>query len=345
MNAKHSTLAPDPAGGSLVISLDCEGKWGLADCLTPQTNSLFSDEALIAVYRRLCKIFSDFDAPATFAFVATFLMTPHEAAKQLDKLGYGKERAVSIWLAAYFAQRQQGDLNGWHLPCLADIVSESGVHEIAAHGFSHLPLNSDGVSPQMARTEISMSKKALARLGHEATTYIYARNEIANVQAVGESGFLGFRSARLSRGRLSNFASEFSLMDTAEPFSGSHERERFGTVAIPAGRILNFHIGLRKLVPRFVTVRRWRSILDDAAERGGCAHLWFHPHNLISDPQAETVLRSILRHASNLRDSGKLRIETQASYAKERASLSSGNSTEAVSIERLANAQQITVRP
>ena len=69
-------------------------------------------------------------------------------------------------------------------------------------------------------------------------------------------------------------------------------------------------------MPRAVTVRRWKTLLDRAADTGGVAHLWFHPHNFITAPSTRRTLDDILAHAARLRDAGRLEIVTQEQYCE-----------------------------
>jgi hypothetical protein len=66
---------------------------------------------------------------------------------------------------------------------------------------------------------------------------------------------------------------------------------------VSAGRFLNWRSGPRRLVPTRMTVRRWKSILNDAVAHNRCAHLWFHPHNLITGTAQRELVTNILELA------------------------------------------------
>lgn len=85
-------------------------------------------------------------------------------------------------------------------------------------------------------------------------------------------------------------------------------------IPIPAGYFLNWRSGARGYIPDALTQMRWDSILNDACENNGVAHLWSHPHNFISAPSTLNSLEGILKKVVALRDKGKLKVELQEQY-------------------------------
>ena len=282
-------------------------------------NAQLSDANIRDAYVRICRLFKNYEVPATFAFVALFLLNREQAARELDRIAPALRPALDRWLADYHSQAGStaSDSDGWHLPELADIVANDGLHEIASHGFTHFPLCADDSSDEMAKSEITNSKRVLKSAGFDPASYIFARNEMRCVDHVGEAGFSNHRAARAPGplGRAGNLANEFIPRAGADAHLAGSLQD-FGSVAVPAGRFFNFAIGARRYVPRALTVRRWNSILDDAAENGGVAHIWFHPHNGIIDAGGLDALDGVLQYAAVLREKGKLRMMTMEGYAE-----------------------------
>jgi len=81
---------------------------------------------------------------------------------------------------------------------------------------------------------------------------------------------------------------------------------RDGWHVSPSGFFLNWPAGVRSLVPVPVTIRRWKSLLREAVDRGGYVHMWFHPHNLITAPLMKVAFDEILREVGELVRSGDL---------------------------------------
>ena len=57
---------------TFILSLDCEGKWGVADHLDAQTHRSLADARLRAAYRDILAALDRYDIAATFAFVGLF---------------------------------------------------------------------------------------------------------------------------------------------------------------------------------------------------------------------------------------------------------------------------------
>ena len=298
--------------GKFVISLDCEGKWGVADRVDAVVDVALTTGNLRQAYRRILELFARHEVPATFAFVITFTFSQQDLKRYSDLL-----EDVSIaggnWLRHFRRQMEEGVTEGWFMPELIDEVRTFPMHEIGSHGFSHLPVGDPNVDREAAAREFRSAMACAKDKGINLETYVYPRNLVAHRDRLMESGIRGYRGSRFAPGWLGAFAgaaSEFNLFQPAQeqtaPGNGIRE--------IPPGFFLNWRSGLRGKVPYSVTIRRWRHIIDDAARRNRVAHLWLHPHNIIGSPDTFRSLADITAYAADLRDNGKLEIVTQAEY-------------------------------
>jgi len=301
--------------GTFIISLDCEGKWGVADRVDAAVDRAFTDENLLDAYHRLDGLFAEYSIPATFAFVSAFTFSPRELALYEELLD---DVVISggNWLRHYRRQRAEGGAQGWFLPQALDLIDRSGRHEIASHGFSHLPVGDPMVSADAAAHEFATARQVAQDRGREVHTYIYPRNLVAHRDRLTDAGFIGFRGARPGTGRgltarAGTLLSELNVFQKADP-SGSDPAE------IPAGHFFNWRAGLRRRIPPVVTRARWKAMLNDASRSDRVCHLWLHPHNLIGDGGTFDVLRSVMREAALLREAGKLDIMTQYAYLESR---------------------------
>ena len=59
--------------GQFVVSLDCEGKFGMADKISDFHNRHLTDQNLRKVYSGLVELFDRYEIRATFAFVGAFV--------------------------------------------------------------------------------------------------------------------------------------------------------------------------------------------------------------------------------------------------------------------------------
>jgi glycosyltransferase involved in cell wall biosynthesis/peptidoglycan/xylan/chitin deacetylase (PgdA/CDA1 family) len=249
---------PATGPGTLLLSFDCEGKFGMADRINPELARLLSNRSNSGAYTAILRVLERHGMRATFAFVGAFTLHPDELAAWRHYLP--EERVGGRpWLEAFFAAERRGDFDGWLNPEPLRLVRAAGGHEIGTHGFSHLPLAEAVASAAVFDREIG-AVCALARARGEAVhTLVYPGNQLGHTARLTSHGVQGYRDALDStwRGpsrRAANVLREFNLAEPAQPHATGGP-----VVAIPAGHILNFRHGLaRRLVPRAVTRRRWR---------------------------------------------------------------------------------------
>ena len=297
------------AKGTFVVSLDCEGKWGMADHLTDWHHAHLNRAELVSAYRTLLALFARYQVPASFAFVMAFLLSPEEQAELAEWFG-DTEIEGANWLRAFRAAQAGGDLDGWSCPELLDLVREAGAHEIACHGFTHLPLAEDLVQRGEIERELAACTEVARRKGLTLATFVYPRNLKGYPGALAAAGYAGYRARPAARGKAGMFAAELNPFDRAQPPCP----DEAGLTVIPSGAMLNWQSGPRKLVPRAASRLRWKARLEDAARSGKVAHIWLHPHNIIDAPGTLERLEDVLAEAALLRDAGRIRMETQAQY-------------------------------
>lgn len=295
--------------GTFIVSLDCEGKWGMADHLDGWHHAHLRREELVPAYERLVGLFGRYEVPASFAFVMALLLSPNEqramAARFVDTKVEGRN-----WLKSYRDAQADNDLEGWSCPELLDIVRSGTGHEIACHGFTHLPLGEDLVGAEAVAREMTACGEVAKAKGLKLETLVYPRNLVGHQPIVAEAGFTGYRARPPRRGKASALLAEMNPLDRAQvPLA-----DEAGMVVIPSGEMLNWQSGPRRYVPRAASKRRWKARLGHAARSGGVAHLWLHPHNIIDAPGTFERLEDILSEAARLRDAGRLVTATQAQY-------------------------------
>jgi len=295
--------------GTLIISLDCEGKWGLADA--PSSVRDFMTRAnLASIYRDIIELFEERDLKATFAFVAAFIMTEDERSAFDDHFVDIDYRGAN-WLRHFRADSQRGEIDGWFCPEAFDMAKDQG-HEIASHGFCHVPFDDEVMPASVLAAEVAAAVKLAKAKDVTLETFIYPRNRVAHPEILRDLGFKGYRTAIKQQHKALSLLREGHVFDQAQP----HGDDADGMIRIPAGYFFNWRKGLRAKIPKAVTLARWKSILQTAADQNKVAHLWLHPHNLISGPETLDSLREVLNIATGMRDDGRLLVQTQADYAR-----------------------------
>lgn len=312
----HVTGFPGSASarpGTLMLSFDSEGKWGLADCLTDRHDRIYTTQNLETAYGRLTGLLEKYRIEATFAFTAAFTLMADEfeaLTPELDPL----MAEAAPWMTSALAAIRKPGAQGWFSNKCFDMVRDAGCHEIASHGFSHLPWKAPYASRAALDAELTMCRKVAAFSQDAVTTFIFPRNQVAHLDLLKAHGFLAYRGSRPSRSRAATLACEFNLF----PRSEAYDPGDVIPVRIPAGRFLNWRHGLRRCVPAAVTVRRWQNMLRESARSGGVVHAWTHPENFMDGKDMFPMLEEILRFAAQERDAGRLQIMTIADFLTRR---------------------------
>lgn len=290
-----------------ILSLDCEGKWGVADALTRFHHSTLSRHRLSEAYSRILALLDEFNVPATFAFVGLF----GESHKSLVALFPELDRLAARspgYLRLALSDIRDGGGDGWHGDWAIDAVQKARAgHELALHGITHVPWGS--IDRKFAADELALLPMLDSPLRH-AETFIFPRNEIAHVDLLAAVGIKGYRLAHTFWSRASSLANEFNLFSSPED-----GLPPYGAICrIPAGYFVNWQHGARRLVPRQLSSLRARQMLLRAKKRDRVVHYWLHPENVASAPQTLDNLRDIVGFVARMRDAGRCEIMTQRDY-------------------------------
>jgi hypothetical protein len=291
--------------GRFVISLDCEGKWGMADTIGPQ-HDFITERKLEKVYERIIEVFALYEIEATFAFVGAFTLRPEDRAEFLTHMPDSSYEGKP-WTRHYRQADRDGKTDGWFCPAALDMAIDAG-HEIGSHGFSHIPFDDLATPDVDLDTDVALAVEAASRRGLSPKTFVYPRNRVGRPDILGRHGFVGYRAQPSAKGgRLGSLLSEIDVFTGAQPLRPAAPGD---LSEIPSGYFLNWQFGARRLAPMAISKARWRSILRSAARTAGVAHLWFHPHNFLSGPRTERLLLGILADVAKLREAGDIEVVT-----------------------------------
>jgi peptidoglycan/xylan/chitin deacetylase (PgdA/CDA1 family) len=294
-----------------ILSLDCEGRWGMADRLTPEVRRALSDQRLRRAYDAILAVLDRYRIPSTFAFTGMFSLDRATLRDALP-LVEGLARDFPDYLGpavAGIGRGEEGWSGDWALEAVAAAATE---HELALHGATHVPWDHPAMTEELARRELASIYATGAPLLAAVSTYVYPRNAVAHRQVLHEHGIAGVRGARLRGSRMANLAAEFDVRTRSDrdPAPGV-------PLEVPAGYFVNWQAGARRIVPRGVTRARVRNMLEHADRTDGVVHLWLHPENVATAPTTLSLLRSLMADVAHLRDAGRCRILTQHEYCRQ----------------------------
>jgi len=296
-----------------IVSFDSEGKWGLADCLSSDQVQLLTNRNLNEAFHKLLEILDKHDIKATFAFVGAFTMS-------FDEYNTNKEwfKKVLIngqnWLSSFERDIKEKYSDGWLNPESLEIVRKAGKHEIASHGFTHLPLGEDLIPENAFLDEMKAIVHWCQLKNLKAQTLVYPRNIVGYSDQLTAGNFIGYRDG-IKGIKVSKF---HALMDEINIFQPSqpHGISENGVVKIPFGHFLNWRVGFRKLIPMAVSIRRWRNMLENAVKKCKVIHLFAHPQDFLDGHNQYQMLDEILALISNRKKSGEILNLTMSEYSR-----------------------------
>jgi peptidoglycan/xylan/chitin deacetylase (PgdA/CDA1 family) len=308
-------------GANFIVSFDCEGKWGMADRITPHHTACLTTKRLNEAYSRLIEILDENEIKASFAFVGAFSMSCDEYYENKD---WFSDIFVNgrNWFSSFNESASKKQFEGWFAPTTFEQVLNSGAHEIASHGFSHLPLAESLIRKKDFFREMELIKRVAQLRGVSPKSFIYPRNQVGFVDELLESGFAGYRGSLEDKtkstimNRLENLWEELNSSPSPQDHPVTDK-----IIKIPAGYFLNWRFGLRKRIPFNLTYKKWAHLIADAIQRETVVHLWTHPHNFIDGDNMYSLFDKILKLARNAVKRNELVNLTQMEYVKNRLSL------------------------
>ena len=284
--------------GRFILSLDCEGKWGIADHLQPSDHASLTTARLQRAYRDICDLLDRHEVPATFAVVGLFALSPNE----LRALPIEEIAARFPYCKVPMDAIKSNGFDGWHGEWLRAMVGTG--HEWASHGITHTPYD------QMTADDVLFEHSLVDSTAGQ--TFIFPRNRVHHVQILDTLGIAGYR-AFAQRGKIGRLLGEFNINECSE---ATLAIEAGRIVPIPAGHFVNWKSGARKIVPVGISRMRAAHMLDHAVKTGGIVHFWTHPENIASAPATLDVLAAIVEEAALRAYRGEIVLETQRDYVQ-----------------------------
>ena len=297
-----------------ILSFDCEGKWGMADDSAMASNNPINGDSLIRAYTQIFEILERHKIAATFALVGLFAGGYEQYVDSRGELLDSEPHRD--WLKVPERSFAAGFQDGWFYPELVNQIKARGNHEIASHSFTHLPLHNGGVAEKSFLTELKFVNQWKAQNSVELSTFIYPRNQIKFEEQLSNFDFLGYRQCDIQN---SAYANRFQILQDECNIGRKSDKHSVSTrpIAIPPGTFLNWRHGPRRIIPKWVTLKRWSNVLDHAVFSGGVAHLWLHPHNLITARGQVELFEDAISRVAKAQNSGLIKSVTQAEYCKE----------------------------
>jgi hypothetical protein len=310
--------------GSFVLSIDTELAWGSVHSGSFQDRWEHYGKTR-QVIARLLELQEQYEIQATWAVVGHLFL---DSCQAIDGVKHPEITRPAYpwfqgdWFDADPCAGFRSDPN-WYGPDIIKQIQDCRVpQEIGCHGFSHMIVGDAGCSRECFVSEIQACRAQAEKWGLTLKSFILPRNSVGHLDVLDENGFSAYRGgtpAWFTRfpGRLQKVA---RLVDSVLPIAPPVVTPRPVTGNmwdLPASYFYPHRDGWARNVPVGIAVHKSRSGLARAVREKSIFHLWFHPFNLASDPDALLAgLEEIFKEAARLRGRGVLANPTMGGLAR-----------------------------
>ncbi|MFQ5826526.1 MAG: hypothetical protein ACE5IA_04120 [Dehalococcoidia bacterium] len=302
-----------PSRGVFLLSIDTELAWGSVHNGGYRHYEAQYQECREVVVR-LLELMERYEIEATWAVVGHLFLSQCQAIggiKHPEIVRPSYTRHKGDW----FAPDPCADLESAPLWYGVDIVRRilncRVPQEIGCHTFSHIVVGDTGCSTRCFESELAACAQAADTLGLKLTTFVFPRNAVGHLGALGRSGFIAYRGparSRLSRlpvpaQKIGHALSDLFLLPPPVSLP-----ELQGEVwNLPASYFYPPHTGWGRFVPIAFRVRKAQKGLERAVRERRLFHMWFHPFNLATDPEGLLGgLEGIFAQVRRYREAGVL---------------------------------------
>ena len=290
--------------GIFTLSLDCEGLWGVAD-VQAERHKTINQANLKEVYSYIHDVLSHYSIAATYAFTSLFTQNEDSILEYKDEID-SRVSTDDRWYRYISKILSDQNLDGW-LGRDFYLQARAAGHEIGWHGFTHHPL-SENTNESIIKYELEESLRIANQEGLKLDSVVFPRNDIGHLELIFQHGFKCYRKGIIEQSKLYankyyRVLDEFNILKKSEKILKNKNQT---LLALPSGCFLNWPSGSRRFVPDYVTIKRWDNLLSTAARNNSQAHMWFHPHNMITAPKMRDTFESIISKAATKIKNGEL---------------------------------------
>ena len=282
--------------GKIAISFDCEGKWGMIDENKPWINNL-SKNNLYEIYEFILNVLEINDLKATFGFVGALLESESEFRRKAESLKKGTNH--KRWIEKFDEKYKSND-DGYFLPELRNLFADNR-HELATHGYCHIPFSL--LTEKEAIKELELVESQMKEAGIDYSSMIFPRNKVAHQKLLKNYGIKRYRelpnhfNVPFFPAKVNSLLEGINVFKKAEHQIKGH---------VPGGIMMHWFYGYRKVIPISVINKKHDSLIQDAIKHSKCAHIWLHPHNLITSSKSKNMFIDLCKIIKNKISAGDL---------------------------------------
>lgn len=296
--------------GILVVSLDFEMLWGLAEF--DVAGAAVLSEKVNEIVPELLNLFQQYGIHATWATVGA-IMESHEAVF-CNRVRSGASPQVRAKIEKFDLESEKGEhkyRKCLFAPHLIKAIQETPDQEIGTHTYSHYYCDLPDSTVEAFKEELIFSTEAAKQHGIEMHSVVFPKNQVIKeylsaVQTMGLNAYRGKETGVLYRKRAKNPGKWMKILylDNYIPLQKTCS---YGVGEVMQGGMYNvrssrFFKPYRKKYwyAEGMKLRRYQKEMRDAARRGEIYHIYWHPHNMAKDceesfQQIEAFLKYFLK--------------------------------------------------
>lgn len=307
------------AGGGLILSLDLELGWGVADTLA--ANGGYRRQLLGAreAVPRILERFAAHGMEATWAVVGLLFATSREELLAHAPPPELRPRYRDARLDLYRLEVGEGERDDpiHYAPSLLDAIAACPGQRIGSHSFAHYYSLEQGQTPATFEADLRAAVAIAATRGLTLRSYVWPRHQLRAdyLPMLARQGFTVHRGPepnllnRPHRGAYSPLPLRAARLANAYLGWTGPNLIRWNAL-VPEGGLVNvpescFVRPVQARTPGLEPLRLHRitAAMRRAAASGALVHLWWHPHNFGNDVAANLLaLDTLLRVYDELRD-------------------------------------------
>lgn len=277
--------------GALVISLDFELFWGMADFGNAQTyrNTI---ENVHNVVPKLLDMFKEYGIHATWATVGAIFAHNDEEFLEHLPAPIAPQTLDMLYKLGILPEKDETKCPRSMLfaPELVKLISETQGQELGTHTYSHYYCDLKSSKPEEFSREISSAKAIMGKNGYNCKSIVFPRNQVhaEYADAAANQGvciYRGVESGKLQQAK--NRGKKGLIMWYGDNYIPIQRCQSYGFEEIEeAGKLHNvrntrFFKPFRPKYRLLEKLKLWRykSEMRRAAKRGEIYHMYWHPHN------------------------------------------------------------------
>lgn len=282
--------------GILVISLDFEMYWGLADCVDADKWEPINRK-IYDVVPRLLNLFEKYEVHATWATVGGLMCNGWDEFYSYLPKPYAPQTAVLLNNLEGISQQGMVDLDRMlFAPELVEMVHSRQGQEIGTHTYSHFYCDDETSTPEQFEMELNAAQRIAFAKGYPFKAAVFPRNQVSEEYSniVKKSDLLCYRGIESGwiakiKEKLGPIGSAIWYADNYFPLQSSCSYSVEEAAFLNSNNIRNSRF-FKPFRPRYkafeqLKLKRYFKEMEFAAQNGEVYHMYWHPHNFAENTE------------------------------------------------------------